>query len=253
MAFGYTRTDYDIDESGGNLDSELYDVSIYGSYYVSDKFYIEGIASFGWNDYDTDRSIIYSIPSMITRDPGGGTIITTNINQTAKGTPDGTQLSLSIGSGYDFNIDEFAFGPYGRVNYVEAHIDGFQEEIDNTGPGNQLNLDIDGQDVETLTTVLGFQVSFTISTRWAVLTPQTRLEWEHEYENDERNIDARFVNDPSGTTFSVRTDSPDRNFFNTGVGIAATFTGGRSAFIYYETILGLDDVTSHNIEFGVRF
>ncbi len=242
-----------MDESGGNLDSELYDVSIYGSYYVSDKFYIEGIASFGWNDYDTDRSIIYSIPGMITHDPGGGTLITTNINQTSRGDPDGTQLSLSIGSGYDFNMDEFTFGPYGRVNFIDAHIDGFQEEIDNTGPGNQLNLDIDGQDVETLTTVLGFQASYAISTRWAVLTPQTRLEWEHEYENDERNIDARFVNDPSGATFSVRTDSPDRNFFNTGVGIAATFTGGRSAFIYYETILGLDDVTSHNIEFGVRF
>jgi len=50
----------------------------------------------------------------------------------------------------------------------------------------------------------------------------------------------------------VFTDAPDRNFFNIGVGLSATFRGGVSAFVSYETVLGLENITRHSVTMGVR-
>lgn len=250
-AFSYVRTDNKYDESAGSLDIDGYVVSIYGSYYVTDKFYIDGIASFGWNDYDQDRKIAFSVLG-ITDDGTNFSGSTTVINQTARSDPDGTQYAFSFSSGYNFNKGGFTFGPYGRVNYTDVNIDKYQEEIDNTNTGSGLAIEVDDQDIHSFTSVLGAQANYAVNTRWAVFVPQTWLEWEHEYDNDIRDIDVSFVESPD-QPFSLRTDHPDRDFFNTGFGLSAVFPGGRSAFIHYETILGLDDVTSHNIGFGVRF
>ena len=104
----------------------------------------------------------------------------------------------------------------------------------------------------SLTTALGGQASYAISTRWAVLLPQARVEWEHEYENDSREIDARFVHDSSRTPVRIKTNNPDRNYFNVGIGLSAVFPRGKSAFVDYETALGIHNVTEHNIAVGFR-
>ncbi len=230
------------------MDVDGYSVSIYGTYYVLKKFYIDGITSFGWNAYDSIREIDYPFA-----DSSGNPRW---VDQTAKGDTDGTYYSLSFGAGYDFNIDGHTFGPYGRVNYLEADIDGYRESVTknprDTGEAGE-NLDIESQDVKSLTTVLGGQASYAISTRWAVLVPHARIEWEHEYENNSRQLNASFVNDPGKTPIIIPTDDPDRDFFNIGVGMSAVFAHGKSAFVYYETVLGLDYVTAHNIAVGVRF
>jgi outer membrane autotransporter protein len=117
-----------------------------------------------------------------------------------------------------------------------------------------LALKVRGQDVDSLTTALGGQVSYAISTALGVLLPQLRVEWEHEFLNDSRTIRATFVEDPTDAQreIQVRTDAPDRDYCNLGAGLSMTFRGGTSAFAYYETVLGLADVTIHNFTLGVR-
>jgi len=85
-----------------------------------------------------------------------------------------------------------------------------------------------------------------------VLLPQVRLEWEHEFKNDARLLTARFVNDPLRQAIRFTTDNPDRNYVNIGVGLSATFRGGISAFIDYETVVALANVTRHDITVGMR-
>lgn len=258
VAFGYISADADLDASGGSVDTQGVTASLYGTYYLANAFYVDGIASAGWNDYDVDRTIRYSLPSTdINGIPTGGT---TTVDQTATADTDGTQYALSVGAGYDFTRGGLTFGPFVRVNYLRLDIDGYREEIDNTQPGFGLALDIDDQDVESLTTVLGGQASFAISVPWGVILPQVRLTWEHEFKNDSRTLTAKFVDDPGGdpnadggrTPIRFATDKPDRNFVNLGVGLSAVFARGRSAFLLYETVLGLDDVTAHNIVLGIR-
>jgi hypothetical protein len=74
-----------------------------------------------------------------------------------------------------------------------------------------------------------------------------------------RPITVRFANDifvgdpddPDGY-FVVLTDEPDEYYFVWGIGLAAQFGHSVSAFIDYENIAGLDQITSHEISFGVR-
>jgi outer membrane autotransporter protein len=139
-----------------------------------------------------------------------------------------------------------------RINYIKLDIDGYREEIDNTNPGFGWALAFDDQDVESLTTALGGQVSYAISTGVGVLLPQVRFEWEHEFLNASRTLTARFINDPQRAPIRFVTDGPDRDFFNIGIGLSATFRGGVAAFVQYDTVLGLEDVTRHTVVLGVR-
>ncbi len=247
IAFDYLSTDVDLDAFSGSVDAKGFRVSIYGTYYVSDAFYIDGIVGIGWNDYEIERNIRYVVD-------------TTTVDQTARSDTNGNQISLSFGAGYDVNKGGLTFGPFARLSYIDVNIDAYREDIDNTSPGFGWALEFDSQDVESLTIVLGVQASYAISMQRGVLQPHIRLEWEHEFKNDSRIITARFVNDPGGdpstgggrTPTRFATDDPDRNFFNLGVGFAAIFAPGKSAFVNYDTVLGLRDVTAHTFTLGVR-
>jgi outer membrane autotransporter protein len=217
-------------------------VSLYGIYYVS-NFYVDGIVTFGWSDVDIDRTIRYTIAAV------DGT---TSVSQTARGDTDTKQYSLGFGVGYDFNAGGWTLSPLVRVNYIRLDIDGYEETIDNTNAGFGWALAFDDQDVESLTSVVGGQISYAISTAFGVLLPQVRGEWEHEFKDDRRTLTARFVHDPAGADILFSTDAPDRDFFNIGAGLSAVFRGGVSAFAYYETVLGLEDVTRHAVTVGVR-
>ncbi len=227
-AVGYLASNADFSSSGGDLEADGYSLSAFGSYYVSDKFYIDIIGSHGQNDYETTRNIVF---------PG--------VAATAEGNNDGDQFDVSISGGYNFNKAAFSFGPYFRVDYTKLKIDGFSE----TG-ADTLNLQIDGQRFTSLTTALGGQVSYAISKSWGVLLPSARVEWEHEYKDSSRSLSASFVT--GQTAFNIQTDNPDRNYFHFDVGLSATFTAGRSAFINYGTVLGQTDIVDHSFTAGLR-
>jgi uncharacterized protein YhjY with autotransporter beta-barrel domain len=247
-AFGFASTDADIDSSGGSSDINQYSGSIYGTYYL-ERLYVDGIVTIGWNTFDSKRNFVYSIPDRSrTPIPMG----VTQVNQTAKGDTDGTSYSIGFGSGYEFQSGGFTFGPTFHLNYFKIDIDGFSESIDNTNPGFGWALAFRGQTIESLTTALGGQATYALSTQVAVFVPQLLFEWVHEYLNNSRLIAANFVNDPFLAPLNYRADSPDRDFFNLGFGLSAVFQGGKSAFMYYQTALALEDVTKHDIVLGVR-
>lgn len=230
-AFGYLNTKTDFDAGAGNMHTNGYSLSAYGSYYLTDKFYLDGIATYGWNGYDTTRNITVS-----------------DISESAKASPDGTQFALSVNGGYNFNFGAVTVGPSLRANYIRVHIDSFTER-----GADLFNLSVNSQTVESVTTALGGQVSYAISTPWGVVLPLARFEWEHEYKGGSRLITGSLVADPLRTQFSVPTNNPDRDYFNLGAGISATLKAGASAFVYYETVLGRDRIANHSFTGGVRF
>jgi outer membrane lipase/esterase len=246
-AFSYTASSGDLDDSGGSVDSDSYSGSLYGTYYLGEGLYVDGIVTGGVNQFDSRRQIRYAVPAV-----DGGI---TAVNQTATADTDGPWISVGASVGYDFHVAKFTLGPLARIHYTNAEVNGYQESISGSAPGSGLALNVDDQRVESLVTTLGGQVSYAISTPVAVLVPQVRAEWHHEFLNDSRAIRATFLNDPTPsarTTIEFDTDQPDRDYFTIGVGVAATFRRGVSAFIYYETVLGLQDVTEHQISGGIR-
>jgi outer membrane autotransporter protein len=229
-AFGYASVETDYDANAGEMSANTYSVSVYGSYFLGTAFHLDAIFTYGWNDYDTKRNIAF---------PG--------ISATAKADPSGNQLAVGASAGYDFHFGALTVGPSLRVSYVNVDVDRYRER----GAGI-FDLGVKSQNAESLTTSLGGEISYAISVPFGVLTPLIRFEWEHEYLGGSRLVQGTLVSDPTQTLFSARTNDPDRDYFNLGVGITGTFRSGVSAFFYYETILGQSRVTNHLFTLGVR-
>lgn len=229
-AFGYASVKNEFDGDAGQTTARAYSLSAYGGYTLG-GFHADGIVTYGWNDYDTERNI--AVP--------GGVV-------TAKGSPGGNQVAVSVNTGYDWSFGALTVGPSVRVNYVHVDVDRFSER----GAGD-FDLKVKSQTAESLTTSLGGEISYAVSVPFGVLTPLVRFEWEHEYKGGSRLTSGTLLTDPTQTLFSVRTDTPDRDYFNLGAGITGTFPGGWSTFLYYETILGRSRLTNHTLTLGVRF
>lgn len=229
LAIGYASTDVDLENSGGDSEIDSYSIATYATYYFDD-FYVDAIASFAWSDYDNNRRILY---------PG--------VTRTATSETDGRQYAFALGAGYDVMFNNWRITPLARLQYVNADLDEFDETN-----GLGLDLTIGDQRIESLLSTLGATASYAVSTPVGVFSPQLRAEWQHEFQNDSRDIKAVYTNDPNQIPWRIPTDDPDRDYFTLGVGVAGTFQRGISAFVDYQTIVGLDETTAHLVNVGVR-
>lgn len=235
-AFTYMRAESGFDGNGGNLDSDTYTGAIYGNYYATENFYIDGIASIGGINYDSTRNIQYSLSNL------------DSVNTQATATSGGNQYAVGLGTGYNFAVQQWTLNPYAKVNYLKLDVDGFSES-----GGNGWGMQFQDQSVESVTTTLGTQASYALSTSWGVLMPTIRGEWHHQYKDNSRNIVTRFLGDTtSGLSFNAVTTAPDRNYYTVGTGISGTFAEGVSAFFNYDALLGYRSVDSHLFTLGAR-
>ena len=229
-ALTYAFTDVDLDQFLGDSKTHSVGPLLYGTYYAG-PLYVDAHAGATWNFYDTTRRIVFA-----------------TIDRTASGDTDGQEYVAGAGVGYGISRGPLTVTPFARLEYTHLDIDGYSER----GAGG-LDLAIRDQDIDSLQTALGAQISYAFSTPSAVLVPQVRGEWRHEFMNDSRSITARYTSDPFNTVFTVPTDDPDRDFFAVGVGMSAVFARGVGAFVHYETVLGLRDFSHHDVRVGLRF
>ena len=230
FAIGYGASNADLDARGGDLDGTGWSATLYGTYYATDHFYVEGSATYGWDSYDQTRNIITPVAT-----------------RSAKTDYDGTRYSFLLGAGYDFLQGPGIIDVYGRLRYIHSDIDGYTE----TGAGG-LNMTIEDQDATSFKSILGVQYSQSFSTAKAVLVPQVWFEWAHEFESGDDNVKGWFTSDPTQALFDLTTDSFDTDSFRFGVGLGAQFAQGRTAFISYEAVTGLRDNTEHSVTAGFR-
>ena len=229
-AIGYGSMKNEFDANAGDVSAQGFALSAYAGFTLG-GFHADGIFTYGWMYYDTERNIFV---------PTG--------RVTAKASPGGDQLAFGANTGYDWSFGALTIGPSLRVTYVNVGVDSFTEK-----GGGAFNLRVRSQNQESLTTSLGGEVSYAISVPFGVLTPLVRFEWEHEYLGGSRLVSGTLVADSTQTLFGIRTNNPDRDYFNLGVGLTGTFRSGVSAFFYYESLLGRDRITNHSFTAGVRF
>jgi outer membrane lipase/esterase len=249
-AFTYLRMESDFNpslgssNSRGSLNSDSYSGSIYATYYLPNGFYVDGLGTIGGLNYDSIRNINYTLLNQT-----NGKLFD-SVNSAAVSNPGGKQYVASIGLGYNQNFGGINVSPYLRGNYNRLEVDGFDEQ-----GGAGMAVGFGDQTVESVTSVLGAQLSYAVSTVKGVFTPYIHGEWRHEFEDSGRVIPVRFLGNTSSPslTFGTLTDSPDRNYFNLGAGVSATFAHGISGFLNYDTLLGYSRITSHALMAGARF
>ncbi len=242
LALGYDNSEIDLDSEGGGLDSQSLSLTLFGVYYPSANLYLNGSLTYGGSDFDQDRVIRYALEDG------------TTVDQRATADFNGDQWSISLDGGYDLSNGPWTYGPLARLQYIKADVDDYRERMsDPDAVGSGWALVIEDQDLESLTFSLGGQVSFASSQSWGVLQPTLRAEWVHEFEDDTDFVVGRFLGDPSSEQFRLPTDATDANYFNLGVGVSAVFAGGGSAFLYYQSTLGFDDLSYYSLGAGVRW
>lgn len=243
-----TDSDFDADAPGrnftpasdqGGTESDNVNLTLFGSYNVTDAFYVEGTLGAGFSDYEFRRSAIFQESTRA--------VAQTAMNAT--GDSEGTEYSASIGAGYDFYSAAWSFGPYVKLNYTHSSVDGYTEsDSANTG----LAMRIGDNDRTSLTSVLGVQGSYAISTDFGVVVPQARVEYEHEFDNDPSTVSQSFVQDSAGTAFSLRGDKPDRDYYNVGASVVLILPNGWIPYLDYEQLISYNDLQRRRLTAGLR-
>lgn len=228
-ALGFASTSNEFAAGTGNMSARDLSISTYGSYYLPKDMFVDWIATYVNNHYDINHNIVYS-----------------GFNASTSATTGGDQLALAVNAGRDFHHGGLLFTPYARVEYIATGIDAYRE-----GNGSGLAVAIDHQSMSYLTSVLAGRLSKAMSVSWGVLSPSVHAEWVHQYDNGSRLIGGHFVGDPNAA-FAVRTDGPDRDYFNIGFGLVATLPRGMSGFFNYETVVGRNHVRNTLMQLGAR-
>ena len=241
-ALSYTAVDTDIDGDGGHLDTRGYGLTLYGTYYPSDRFYVDGMVNYGWNDYDQQRNVSYQVQD-------------TDVNQRFDSDYGGRQLFAEVGTGYEFTRGPLSFGPEARLSYLDVQVDEFRERAADSNPGSAWAVAIDEQELQSLTLSLGGRARYLIDQPWGVLQPQLELSWLHEFNDDSRVVRGRFVEGAvvPDNLFQLAADPVDKDYFRLGLGLLARFNRGPSALIQYRTLFDYANLEEHSISAELRW
>lgn len=253
-ALGINSSESEMNNNGGDVDSDGVSLMVYGTKSLSDRSYLEGTLGLGQYDYDTSRNLNYTASGVA-------------VAQTALASTEADMTFASIGFGFNPNYNQgegVQISYTGRLNYLDADVDGFTERMSNQGvSGFGMNLEIAGQEIESLTSVLSVQASKVFGTASGVVIPFVELSYVHEFEDDARTIRARFANDPFSTGFnqdsgtnptiiSIVTDAPDTDYFRFAFGTSGVLPRGKNWFISADTTLGLEGTSYYSLTGGLR-
>jgi uncharacterized protein YhjY with autotransporter beta-barrel domain len=244
IAGGYGKSETDFDDSGGRLDAKHSSVSLYGSYFT-DRFHVDALAGFGHNSYQLGRDISYDSSSVSVGCDG------VSCSTSTSGSTGAREYTLSTSSGLDFHVAAFAFGPTLELEYKQVRVSGFTE----SGPSG-LDLMLGSITSDSLLAKTGGYASYAFKTSWAVILPQVRLRYLHEFLNDARTQSVQFAADTlpgaSDRAFSVYTDHTSRNYLDWRASVLFQFPHGIAGFIDYGGIAGLQDISVHELNIGLR-
>lgn len=253
-AVGVNSTTIDIDNNGGGIDTDTVSLSLYGSFFQSEKFHINGLVEYASDEHSTRRNLNYTL-----NETTGGccevdlTDATVTVDQAALGSSDGDQFTVAINLGYSVGKGGLSYGPVLDLSHTKVNIDAFDERMSNPNAvGRGLALHIADQEITSTKSELGFQLDYTGSQNWGVLTQQLRVSWLHEFDDDGRLIEANYLFDPNKVALDLKTDDIDSDYFSVNLGLSAGLARGRSAYVSYATLLGLDDISYHGLNAGFR-
>ena len=192
VGLGYARSVIDGKLFSANTDFNTYQATAYISH-EQGPWFVNGDASFGWNDYSGTRNIIL---------PG--------LNLTAKANYSGQDYTAFATTGYHFFVEEFTITPLASLQYTHVNLGAYTE----TG-ADSVNLNVNSQSYNFLESRLGVKVARPVPVTSGAFVPEVHFNWLHELNNPTLTNTAAFA---GLLPFSTPGFKPANNTLNAGVG-----------------------------------
>jgi outer membrane autotransporter protein len=173
---------------------------------------VDGYWGYGKINFDSARTVAF----------GAG------ISGTINGATTGKQIMAGLSTSYQMAAGRLNIAPFFNLDYINTSFKGYSE----TGT-TLLELHYSDRTTTSFTSSLGGRLATSYDYEWGALSPSMRLAAVHEFQNNSKRISNELVITP-GTSMSVITDAPDRNYLNLGFGVAAALNSGAQLFLDYE-------------------
>ncbi len=234
-AFGYTRSDLAYTDDRGGLDTDIGSLIMFGSY-MRNRFTLDLQAGYAGLAFDSSRRVAY--------EAGDSTV-----NQTIESSTEGSQLLFNSQLQWEWHRGGLTLYPFGRLDYLESEIDGYGE----TGSGG-MQMIIGDQNITQTTFSTGLQATYAMTNNWGVLVPMVKLALYSELDSERDAVFARFAYDPDpNNNYWLQGNVNDKTYYQIGVGTSAVFKGGLSAFLEYQQLLGYENLSSCQVQAGLRY
>ena len=201
VGVGYAYTNTDIDGFMRSTDVDTHTAIVYGEYKPS-NWYVNGIATYGWSDYEENKNVA-----------GVG----------VKADYDVETFGLQAMTGYDMQIKGFGFTPEAGLRYVHIKQDAYKDSADQRVSGN---------DSDILTGVIGAKVSKSWELENGMnIKPEARIAATYDLMNDDVNSVVTLAN---GSAYSVEGKALDRFGMEFGAGVTAEVNDNVELSLGYE-------------------
>lgn len=201
VGVGYAYTNTDIDGFMRSTDVDTHTAIVYGEYKPS-NWYVNGIATYGWSDYEEKKSVA-----------GVG----------VKADYDVETFGLQAMTGYDMQVNGFGLTPEAGLRYVHIKQDAYKDSADQRVSAN---------DSDILTGVIGAKVSknFELSNGMNI-KPEAKIAATYDLFNDDVNSVVTLAN---GSAYAVEGEALDRFGMEFGAGVTAEVNDNVELSLGYE-------------------
>jgi uncharacterized protein YhjY with autotransporter beta-barrel domain len=225
LTAGYAHTDATLDPNGTSATVDSYSPGLYASY--ADKgWYADLTGDYVHNAYTQARTIGF-------------------LNQTATSAPEGDEGVVNLDGGRDFHLGAFTLGPLAGLQYTHLTVNSYTEN------NSVADLSVNEQDDDSLRSRLGGHLSYNLSQYGVNFRPHLDATWQHEFMDQSRGITSQF-NNFGGGSFSVRTESPDRDFALADAGVDVDINRTITVFTDYMLQAGQSNYFGQSVQAGVK-
>ncbi|WP_231949284.1 autotransporter outer membrane beta-barrel domain-containing protein [Herminiimonas arsenitoxidans] len=210
--------------------TDAYQVGLYSSY-QHDRFYLDGIASVGWQKNTVNRSINFN-----------------NVVSQANADYTGRHINLYVETGYQLPLSTgLILKPLASLSYVRQREPGFVEN----GAG-EIGLNGESATTQSLRSGLGATLTKDFALSRGVLTVEGKARWLHEFEDRTPQFQAAFIGDVTGQRFTVQGAQGWRDAALLGVNLVYAQAANMHVYLSYDATVAKRD-TAHTITAGLRY
>lgn len=244
VVYGKNKLDYST--GSGRLDGTDLGFNLFAGWQGSNGLYLDSLLSYTRRDQDQVRHIAYGLGAN-------------SVNQSFDAQFSGDERLLALTVGFQIARGAASFDPYARVEFVDAHSDGYAEVSRNpTGPGGGWAVQSAPLDETFTRGVLGIRAAYAISASNGVYLPFADLSWISVSGADANPARVRYLGDRSVAVnltpveFLLPADAEDDNYASAALGISAQWANGWSGFVSYRQQLALDRYQRREVDLGLR-